>query len=83
MSTAPKAPKADPDLIQAGWEPRFLADPERLKEATSIYRSLGLEVCAAPLAPADFERSCDGCAQDACHRYVMIYTRKPPESLPV
>lgn len=73
----PKPPRSDPDLIEAGWERRFLADPDRLEEATEIYRSLGLEIRAEPLGPSDFGPDCQDCSSDVCSSYVLIYTRKP------
>lgn len=74
----PKPPKSDQDLIKDGWERRFLADPERLEEAVELYRSLGLEIKAEPLGPADFGPDCQSCASEVCKTYVLIYTRKPP-----
>jgi hypothetical protein len=73
----PAPPKADPELLAAGWQCRFLAAADRFEEATEIYRSLGLEVRGEPLAPADFGSACFGCAETACREYLMIYTRKP------
>jgi hypothetical protein len=70
--------KADMDLIAAGWERRFLAEPDRVEEAVKIYQSLGLEIRAEPLGPADFGPDCQDCASDVCKSYVLIYTRKPP-----
>ena len=44
----PQPIKADQDLLQDGWERRFLADANRLEEAVQLYRSLGLEIKAEP-----------------------------------
>ena len=74
----PQQIKADQDLLQDGWERRFLADANRLEEAVQLYRSLGLEIKAEPLGPSDFGPDCQGCASDVCKTYVLIYTRKPP-----
>jgi hypothetical protein len=63
-------------LIAEGWTRRYLADPIRAREAVELYRSLGYEVRAARLTPADLEPSCRDCAPVICRSYVLIYTRK-------
>jgi len=69
---------ADPELIAAGWERRYLADPDRAREAVELYTSLGYEVKAQKLTPADFDASCGDCPAHVCQAYVLIYTRKRP-----
>lgn len=71
---------ADAELIAAGWERRFLADPERAREATELYSSLGYEVKAHKLSPAEFGPLCGQCPAASCLSYVMIYTRRKTES---
>lgn len=67
---------ADPTLVAEGWVRRFLADPLRAQEAIEVYTSLGYEVKAQALTPADFGSQCGGCAEVACRSHVLIYTRK-------
>ena len=68
---------ADPKLLAEGWERRHLADPDRAQEAIEVYSSLGYEVKAQNLTPADFGSDCGDCASVVCKTYVIIYTRKP------
>jgi hypothetical protein len=68
---------ADPQLVSEGWERRYLADPDRAREAIDLYESLGYEVKAQKLTPDDFGPNCGDCASVVCKSYVLIYTRKP------
>jgi hypothetical protein len=68
----------DAELVAAGWERRFLADPDRAREATELYTSLGYEVLAHELTPDEFGPMCAQCPASACLSYVMIYTRPRP-----
>ena len=68
---------ADPKLVAEGWVRRYLADPDRAKEAIELYTSMGYEVKAQKLTPADFGPACGDCGTVICHSYVLIYTRKP------
>lgn len=68
---------ADPKLLAEGWVRRYLADPDRAKEAVELYSSLGYEVKAHKLTPEDFGANCGDCASTICQSYVMIYTREP------
>lgn len=78
---------ADPQLVADGWERRYLADPERAQEAIELYTSLGFEVKAQKLTPANFGPLCGECPAHVCLSYVMIYTRRrdareKPDSTP-
>jgi len=68
--------RGDPKLIAAGWVRRHLVDMERAKESVELYSSIGYEVKAQELKPADFGSECGECADTICGSYVMIYTRK-------
>ena len=68
--------QSDPTLLAAGWERRYLADPDRAKEALETYAALGFEVLAQPLVPAQFPSSCGDCSSAVCRSYVLVYTRK-------
>ncbi len=63
-------------LEAAGWERRYLADPDRAREAVELYTSLGYEVRAEKLEPSSFGPQCGDCSQVVCRSYVLIYTRK-------
>lgn len=69
--------RANPALLAAGWERRYLADPGRAEEARATYVELGFEVLLEPPAPDQFDNSCAACAETACDTYVLIYTRRP------
>jgi len=67
---------ADCDLVTQGWVQRHLVAPDRAQESMDLYASLGFEVRACALSPDDFPPQCAHCASEACHSYVMIYTRR-------
>jgi len=67
---------ADPELLAAGWERRFIADKQRADEAMDLYRSLGYEVCAKPLRKEDVGPDCDDCQLVMLLSFTTIYTRK-------
>lgn len=68
--------RTDPELLAQGWERRYLADPDRAREAVELYTSLGYEVLEHKLSPEDFGEMCGDCPATVCHSYVMIYTRR-------
>ncbi len=74
-----KGVKSNQALLDAGWERRFLAAPDRVKEAVELYTEMGLEVRTETLAPKDFESGCSSCASAVCKAYVLIYTRSKKE----
>jgi len=82
MSEIPQPPPPDPELVAAGWERRFMADPERAAEAVELYEGMGLEVKVFPLAPLDFGLACGECPGTIDDSYVVIYTRKPGATRP-
>lgn len=69
--------RSDPALIAAGWVRRHLVDPDRARESVELYESMGFEVLAHELTPADFGPRCQECASIVCRSYVLIYTRRP------
>ena len=68
--------EADPQRIADGWERRFIADPQRAKEATDLYTELGFEVCADPVRSDELGEDCEDCRLLAQLRFKTIYTRK-------
>ncbi len=67
--------EADPRLVAEGWVRRHLADPARAEESIELYKSMGYEVRAQKLSPADFGPGCSGCAPVVGRTCVLIYTR--------
>jgi hypothetical protein len=68
---------ANPERVAEGWTPRFVADPARTREAVELYRELGFEVLAEPIAPEDLGGDCEDCRLVMQLRFRMIYTRQP------
>ena len=67
---------ADPTLVAAGWERRFMADPARVEEATQTYIELGFEVRTEIIKPDELHELCGACRLATCAAYVTLYTRK-------
>ncbi len=57
------------------WQRRFVAGPPELQDLTALYASLGYEVHAGPISPADIKRECAGCKL-ALGLFRVIYTRR-------
>ncbi len=66
---------ADPDLVAAGWELRFIADGNRTPEARDLYEQIGFEVRAEALPGAHDPDECSSC-QDTVQHFHAIYTRR-------
>lgn len=64
------------ELEAEGWERRYLAEPDRAKEAVAMYSSLGYEVKEHKIQPDEFSAACGECPSMVCRTHVMIYTRK-------
>jgi hypothetical protein len=72
--------KREEELLNQGWEKRFVADEPRLSEMKELYESIGFDVLLDPL-PEKAEM--DTCAEEGCTacfdidpaRYRIIYTR--------
>ena len=54
-----ESPSREDELLQQGWTKRFLASGSRLKEATELYESMGLEVHLEPVRAEDL--ACSEC----------------------
>jgi hypothetical protein len=67
----------DPRRIADGWQARFVADGARADEAVRLYRELGFEVAADPIAPEHLSPDCGDCRVVIALRFQMIYTRRP------
>ena len=66
----------DPVRIADGWEFRFAADGARADEALRLYRELGFEVAADPVAPKNLPPDCGDCRIVTALRFQMVYTRR-------
>ncbi len=76
MSDQFKGIHTNQELIDAGWERRFLASSDRAEEAVKTYTEMGFEVRTEKLTPTDFGAGCSTCAASVCSSYQLIYTRK-------
>ena len=78
---APRLPEFErppnPKLAAEGWERRFMADRERLKEYVELYSSLGYEVRTEIVAPEEIGDECTDCRLLICRQFLTLYTRKP------
>ena len=68
--------EADPELLAAGWERRFVADRQRASEAMELYEQLGYEVCTRSLGSDELGDECEDCKLVALLQFQTIYTRK-------
>lgn len=67
----------DPERIRDGWEHRFVAAGARAEEMIDLYRELGFEVAADPVATARAVEGCAACFGDGAEQHRSIYTRRP------
>ncbi len=74
--------RREEELVQQGWEKRFIADEPRLSEMIELYESIGFEVLLEPLPSKEEhgEGICEGNDCTACFdvnrdRYRTIFTR--------
>jgi hypothetical protein len=78
--SVPAVEEVSPDRarIAEGWERRFVADRMRVDEVVQVYRELGFEVVADPVASESLESYCRDCRLLVQCDYRAIYTRKRP-----
>jgi hypothetical protein len=72
--------KREEELLELGWEKRFIADEPRLSEMKELYESIGFEVLLEPLPGKDVLSTCEEAGCTTCldldpERYRIIYTR--------
>jgi hypothetical protein len=75
--------KREDELIQAGWEKRFVASEPRLTEMVEMYEEIGFEVHLEPL-PSKEEMDAQSCEESGCttcfdvarEQYRIIFTRQ-------
>lgn len=78
--------KREQDLIDAGWEKRFIACEPRLSEMVDMYREIGFEVHLEPLPTKEElegdacgvceEKACTVCYEAETQKYRTIFTKK-------
>jgi hypothetical protein len=68
--------EADPALVAAGWERRFIGDARQVKEAVELYSHLGYEVHTEPVKVEEMDDDCEGCQVVVLLQFQTIYTRK-------
>jgi hypothetical protein len=67
----------DPQRVAEGWTRRFVADSARAEEVLELYRQLGFDAVADPIAPEDLHGSCEQCRVVAQLQFKVVYTRRP------
>lgn len=65
-----------PRVPADGWERRFVADPERAREAAELYRQAGFEVRVEPGLPEELREECESCWLVKAGYFQVIYTRR-------
>ncbi len=72
------SPSPDVSFAAAsGWQRRMVADAERAREVSELYRRAGFEVRVARAIPEDFAESCAACALVHAGLFHVVYTRRP------
>lgn len=66
----------NPALIAEGWQRRFTADAQRVKEVLELYTLLGYEVRTEPITTRDLDDDCHECQTSATPSLCTVYTRK-------
>jgi hypothetical protein len=69
---------ANTQLAAEGWQRRYMADPNQVKDAINLYTELGFEVRTEVIQPSELSTLCGSCGLATCRAYVTIYTRKKP-----
>ncbi|HSR46499.1 MAG TPA: hypothetical protein VLL77_00805 [Anaerolineales bacterium] len=70
--------RADPDLVAAGWERRFVTGGPRADEVAGLYRELGYEVRLEPVREAEIPEGCTDCQIALLFQFKTVYTRRRP-----
>ena len=58
------------------WERRFVADPDRAREAAELYGQAGFEVRVEPGVPEGLREECGSCWLVKAGFFQVIYTRR-------
>lgn len=74
---------ADPELVAAGWERRFVTGGPRAAEVAELYRQLGFEVRLEPVRQTEIPEGCTDCQIALLFQFKTIYTRRSrPDASP-
>lgn len=65
----------DSDLLDRGWEYRFVAAGPRLQETVELYESLGYRVHLEPASGQEVRDECRECRLVALFNFKAVYTR--------
>ncbi len=68
--------RPDALLLQEGWEYRFVASGQRLREAQELYAELGFDVRSESIPPEAFPEGCEECQLILMLKFKAIYTRR-------
>jgi len=74
--------EADPALVAQGWELRFIADENRLREATELYTRIGFEVLTEPVRGSETSDDDCGPCQASAIKFHAIYVRRKAGNRP-
>ncbi|MHC4777097.1 MAG: hypothetical protein ACYTFG_00820 [Planctomycetota bacterium] len=68
---------SEEELLEGGWQRRFVSEEPRLSESVEMYESLGFEVKLRLLVEADLSNEdCTECFKTNPSHFRVIYTRK-------
>jgi hypothetical protein len=68
--------EAHRDLLEQGWQRRFVTAGHRAVELAALYDELGFEVHLEPVRAEDLPEACTGCRAAALFHFVTLYTRR-------
>ncbi|RMD91491.1 MAG: hypothetical protein D6814_18175 [Calditrichaeota bacterium] len=66
---------SDEALFAAGWERRFIAEPQRAEEMADMYRELGFATRLEPVRLINLKNECAAC-QVVFEKFLAVYTKK-------
>jgi hypothetical protein len=69
--------RPDDNLLQEGWEYRFVASGQRLQETQDLYTELGFDVRAESIPQEAFPEGCEECQLILMLNFKAVYTRRP------
>jgi len=68
-------PAQNQELIEQGWEQRFVGDERMVRESTEMYSDMGYEVKILPLDTTNVQGDCMGCLA-LLKKFQVVYTRQ-------
>ncbi len=67
--------ETDAEMLAAGWERRFIAEPQRAEEMAQTYRELGFAVRLIPAKLLNIKEECEAC-RPLFEKFLAVYTKK-------